>query len=154
MAQGAASNALSQPVYLTSPIGLDTPSGGATDPQYYSRIPSGDTASSITPVVGAGVSQLLIKASAGNFYGGSVVNNTTAGYLIAYNANTIPASGAALSANLVLGMNAIAANGVGSIDPATVPDRFNAGMVLLFSTSPTTFTIPGTLPFFMKGRGV
>jgi hypothetical protein len=101
--------------------------------------------------VGSGVSAIQPKASAGNLYGASMVASTTAGFLIAYNAATIPASGAALTAAQVLYVVPVVANGFASIGGNIIPDRFSNGIVLLFSTSTTTYTVPAALALHMRG---
>lgn len=121
-----------------------------------SQVPSSAATGAIVPVVTQSVSAILVKNAAGNFYGASVVNNaasSVAGYLIAYNAAAVPAGGATLNAAQVLAVKAIAAGADGSIDPSTVPDRFGTGIVVLFSTTVATYTVPGVLPVFLKGRG-
>lgn len=64
--------------------------------------PSTSTTAAIVPQVGQGITSLLLKASAGNFYSASITAGATAGFLIAYNAAAAPASGATLAATLVL----------------------------------------------------
>lgn len=114
--------------------------------------PTTTAANSITPVVGVGSSSLVVKASAGNLYSASMVAGATAGFLIAYNANAAPAAGAALTASLVLGIAQVGANGYANLGGDTIPDRFSAGITLLFSTSSTTYTVPANLALHMKGK--
>ncbi len=131
--------------------------GTAASPLSTAVGPSSASAAAITPVVTTTSSGLLVKNSAGNFYGASVVNNlasAVAGYLIAYNAAGIPAAGNNLTQAQILAVKAVAAGADGSIDPATVPDRFSNGIVILFSTALATYTVPAVLPAFLKGRGV
>lgn len=125
---------------------------GDTAGGYMVNVPSAAAAVAITPVVAVGVSALVVKASAGNFYSASVTNNTTAGFLIVYNAAAAPAGGTALTANLILAAVPVAASGYGSIDLAAIPDRASAGITLLFSTSTTTYTVPAALPLHIRGR--
>lgn len=127
---------------------------GDTVGAYVVATPTTAAANAITPVVAAAASSLVIKASAGNFYGASVTNGVTPGFLIAYNATAAPAPAAALTASLILGCVAVGASASGSIDMAGIPDRFSAGITLLFSTSTTSYAVPATLPLFLKGRGV
>ncbi len=108
----------------------------------------------IVPVVGAGVSSLVLKAAAGNFYSASMLAGATAGFLIAYNANAAPAGGAALTNALILYAAPVAANGSVSIGSNPIPDRFGTGIVLLFSTSTTTYTVPANLALHMRGAAV
>lgn len=114
--------------------------------------PSADAGNSITPVVaGAGGTSLVVKASAGNLYSASMTAGATAGFLIAYNAAAAPAPAAALTAGLVLNVAAVAANGSAQLGGGDVPDRFSAGIVLLFSTSTTTYTVPASAALHIRG---
>lgn len=125
---------------------------GDVNGTYSVASPGTAAANALTPVVGAGVSSLVVKASAGNFYGGSCTAGATAGFFIAYNAAAAPSAGGALTAANVLGVVAVAANGTGFLGEYTVPDRFGSGVVLLFSTSTTTFTAAANLPLHIRGR--
>ncbi len=106
----------------------------------------------MAPVVATSAFNLVVKASAGNFYGGSIVAGATAGFLIAYNATSAPANAAALTANLILGVVPVLANGAAAIGEYTIPDRFSAGIVLLFSTNLATYTQPANAAAFIRGR--
>lgn len=125
---------------------------GDSSGTYGVSVASTAAAASLTPVVASAASSLVVKASAGNFYGGSMVAGATAGFLIAYNAIAAPAGGAALTAALILGIVPVAANGYGAIGDFQIPDRFSVGVTLLFSTSTTTYTVPGNVALFMRGR--
>lgn len=135
-------DATGAPITGANPV----PSGGGA--------PSAAAASAITPAVAVGASSLVLKNSPGNFYGASTVNNTTAGFLILYNATTAPSGGAALTGSLILGCVAVGANSNGSIGDFAVPVRCSVGAVLLFSTATTTYTIPASLPFHLQGKAV
>jgi hypothetical protein len=131
--------------------------GTAANPQQTVTGPSTASGAAIAPVTALNSAAISVKTSSGNFYGASVVNNaasSVAGYLIAYNAPGVPANTSALTAALILGVKAVAAGADGSIDPTNVPDRFSAGVVVLFSTSLATRTDPAVLPVFLKGRAV
>lgn len=115
---------------------------------------SATAAVGIVPTVAANASSLVVKASAGNFYGGSIVAGATAGFLIAYNAATAPAAGATLTAAQILGVVQVSANGSAALGEYTVPDRFGTGIVLLFSTAVTTYTVPANNAQFLRGRAM
>jgi len=114
--------------------------------------PSTASGAAITPVVGAAnVHSLVVKASAGNHYGGTAIAGTTAGFLIALNLAAAPATGAAITP---VSFVSIAAGATGSIGEFTVPDRHSTGVVYVFSTSLTTYTQAATAPALMRGRAV
>lgn len=115
---------------------------------------SGAAAVGLTPATAVNATSVVVKASAGNFYGGTIVAGATAGFLIAYNATTAPASGATLTAAQILGIVPVAANGSAALGEYTVPDRFSTGVVLLFSTSTTTYTLPANNAAFLRGRAM
>lgn len=134
---------------------VDGATGGAgTGSLAMSAVPTSSANQSITPVVGVGVTSLVVKASAGNFYSGSMASGATAGYLILYNATAAPAGGAALTAALTLAAIPVAANSWVSIGGTGYPDRCSVGAVLLFSTSTTTYTVPANAALHMRGQAV
>lgn len=116
--------------------------------------PSTSASGAVVPVVGVGVSSLVVKASPGNFYGGSMASGATAGYLILYNAAAAPAGGAALTAALTLAAVPVAANSWASLGGTIYPDRCSVGAVLLFSTSTTTYTVPANVALHMRGQAL
>lgn len=128
------------------------PARGDANGLYNVAASSSAAAVGLTPITATNVSSLVVKASAGNFYGGVIVAGATAGFLIAYNAASAPASGAALTATQILGVVQVAANGSAALGEYTVPDRFSTGVVLLFSTSTTTYTVPANNAAFLRGR--
>lgn len=136
--------------------GTANPAGTQADPVYdnNSSIPAGGAAYAITPQTTVNNSALQAKASAGNLYGASMTAGATAGFLIAYNSATVPTGGAALTAALILAAVPVAANGFASIGGTPYPDRFSAGIVLLFSTSTTTYTVPTNLALHMRAAVV
>lgn len=107
----------------------------------------------IVPIVTSAASGLVVAAQAANFYSGSMVAGITAGFFIAYNATAVPAPGA-LTAGLILGVVPVAANGFASFDNSTIPDRFGVGVVLLFSTVTTAYTVPATPALHIRGKAV
>lgn len=106
----------------------------------------------MTPVTALNSFGIVVKASPGNFYGGSVIAGATAGFLIAYNATTVPAAGATLTAGLILGAVSVSANGSAAIGEYNIADRFSVGVVLLFSTTLATNTNPANASVFIRGR--
>lgn len=128
--------------------------GTSSTPLTTTSGPSGAAGAAITPVVASAASALVVKASAGNLYGASMTAGATAGFFIAYNAAAAPAGGAALTAAQILAVVPVAANGFASIGDFSVPDRFSTGIVLLFSTATTTYTVPANAALHMRGKGV
>jgi len=108
---------------------------------------------SIVPVVGSAVTGLLVKASGGSFFSGAMTAGATAGFFILYNAAAIPGSGAALTAAQILAVVPVAANGYATIGEGAIADGCDTGIVLLFSTSTTTYTVPANAALHMRGRG-
>lgn len=115
-------------------------------------VPSITANAALTPVAALNSFGIVVKASAGNFYGGSVLAGATGGFLIAYNATAVPANGAALTAGLILGVVAVAANGSAALGEYSIADRFSTGVVLIFSTSLATNTNPANAAQFIRGR--
>lgn len=127
---------------------------GDTNGSWAVSTASGAAAIGIVPVVASNASSLVVKASAGNFYGGSIVAGATAGFLIAYNAAAAPGAGTTLTPAQMLGVVQVAANGSAALGEYTVPDRFGTGIVLLFSTSTTIYTVPANNAVFLRGRAM
>lgn len=124
---------------------------GDTVGAYMVATPSASANNAITPIVNGGVSSLVVKASAGNLYYATIQAGATGGFLIAYNATAAPAGGAALTGSLVLDIVPVAANGFATLGGRAIPERYSAGIVLLFSTSLSTYTVPANLANHMKG---
>lgn len=116
--------------------------------------PTSSASYAVQPQTAVNVSSLVLKASAGNFYSASMTAGGTAGYLIVYNAAAAPAAGATLTGSLIMHLVPVAANGIASVSVGSIPDRFSAGGVLLFSTNSTTYTVPANLAQHMRGRMV
>lgn len=116
--------------------------------------PTSGASGAITPISGLGVTSLVLKAAAGNFYSASITAGATAGFLIAYNASIAPAASASLSAALILNAVAVNANGLASLGGNPVPDRFSSGITLLFSTSLATYSVPTNAATFMRGSAL
>ena len=102
--------------------------------------PTSSASAALAPKVGRDVSSLFLRSGGTNLYNASMIAGATAGFFIAYNSNTTPGAGASLTAARILAAVPVAANGYANIDG--VPDRYDLGIVLLFSTTLATFTAP------------
>lgn len=116
--------------------------------------PDASAVGALTPVVAQGVFSISAKAAAGNFFGAAMLAGASAGFMIAYNAAAAPAAGAALTPTLVLGVVPVGANEYKEMGDYDYPERFGAGIQVLFSTSLTTYTQPTNPALFMKVRSV
>jgi hypothetical protein len=108
-------------------------------------------AAGITPTVSTSAeSSHVLKASGGNVYGVYATNLTaTAGFLLLFNAATVPADGAVTPAGCV----PLAASSYISINynPGP-PGYFNTGIVAVLSSGATCFTkTTGTITGFISG---
>ena len=119
--------------------------------QHVTTVASPDAFVGITPTTVLAASSLVLKASAGNAYEISMSDSTTADYLVLYNAAAAPASGASLTAASVLECIPVAASSYFSLY-MPIPDYGSAGLVVLASTSCSTYTIPAVLPIYMNGK--
>ncbi len=104
----------------------------------------------IAPVITVSGTSLLGKAAPGNLYGASAYNTSAVpGFLVTTNLAAVPASGASISPMDCVPM---AATGQALINyGAGPPDTYSVGIVVLASTSCTTYT-PSTLAAFIKAR--
>ena len=104
----------------------------------------------IVPGITTSGTALLGKGSAGNLYGAYAYNtSTTAGFLVTANVAAVPASGAAVSP---IECVPLPASGSAMVNyGAGPPDAYSAGIVVLTSTSCTTYT-PSTIAAFIKAR--
>jgi hypothetical protein len=98
-------------------------------------LPNTSGSVSVTPVTTTG-SSLVGKASGGNLYGYHATFSATAGYVAILNAATAPAAGAAISP---IECTPIAANS-SYRTRQDFPDRYPTGVVLLATSSCTTYT--------------
>jgi hypothetical protein len=100
----------------------------------------------IVPATSSATS-FVFKASAGNLYGYSFTQGTTAGYLVVLNTATAPAAGAAIS-----GIECIPVGASTRFERTNpgIPDRYTAGITFVSSTSCTTFT--ANTPIVMKAN--
>ena len=90
----------------------------------------------------------VLKASAGSLYSLYCLASV-AGYLMTFNATTVPADGAVTPVECI----PVGAGQVASIDFGAAPDAYSTGIVAVFSTTgPFTKTISGTA--FFKWRVV
>ena len=74
---------------------------------------------------------LVIKSSAGNLFGVSVVSGASAGYLLTFNATSAPSDGAVTPADCI----PVAANSQTSLPLPIYGDYYSTGITLVFSTS-------------------
>lgn len=106
---------------------------------------------SVAPVAAVGVTAQLLKSSAGYFSSASMVAGATAGFFILYNSNSIPAGGSALTAAATLLAVPVAASGYATLGGDFKDKICSTGVVLLFSTSLTTYTVPANAAAHMQG---
>lgn len=118
--------------------------------------PSSSSATSIAPTVGgAAVSSLVLKASAGNFYG-VTLTPTSAGYLFVINATSLPANGA-LTAGVATGnlqecLGSIPAGQPFAFSYGDGPtEYFSTGIVVAFSSTACP-TLTASAVAFINGR--
>jgi hypothetical protein len=96
--------------------------------------PSTDSSDGLAPTAVA-TSSIVAKTSAGNVYEMRMTQGSTAGFLVEYNATSLPAG--ALTASLVFNCIPVAVNGyVDSV--ISIPDYASAGIVILDSASCST----------------
>lgn len=109
--------------------------------QYVASAPTASAGASVTATattVAAG--SVLAKGSAGNLYGVNVVAGASAGYLMVFNAGSVPADGTVTPIKCI----PVAAN-AGLIMEFTPPIRCTTGITAVFSTTgPFTKTISAT----------
>ncbi|HEY1260232.1 MAG TPA: hypothetical protein VGF34_13375 [Stellaceae bacterium] len=102
----------------------------------------------IAPVVSAGAeSSRLIKAASGNLYSLYVTTAGAAGYLMTFNAKTVPADGPVTPIECVVAP----ANNTVSITFHGPPDIYSNGIVAAFSTT-GCFTKTSSATAFFKAR--
>lgn len=107
--------------------------------------PNTSTNAGITPVVSSALEgSHVIKASAGNFYRGSIITTSVAGWFMVFNATSAPADGAVTPVMC----SPVPANGRVEIDHSTIPDVFSTGVTFVFSSTDCfTKTISNTARF-------
>jgi len=106
----------------------------------------------ITPATASASAGIVVKASAGNLYGGYATNQTaTAGWLIAYNATAVPGTGA-LTAASVLDCVPLPASANASVNYGPgPPEAFSTGIVLLVSSGSCTTYTTGVITAYIHG---
>ena len=111
-------------------------------------VPSAESGVGIAPVGSAALeSNHVIKASAGNFYGGYITTGATAGWLLLANSTTAPTAGGAAIAPLACVL--APANQTTSISaPGNIPLVFSTGITMVFSTSGCLTNTASTTAFF------
>lgn len=102
----------------------------------------------IAPVVSsAAPSSLVIKSTPGNLYFVTVTNGVTAGFLMTFDAASVPADGSVTPKSCV----AVAAGATASINYApSPPERYATGIVAVLSSA-GCFTKTSLTGAFMKG---
>ena len=88
------------------------------------------------PPVASTASALVAKSSAGNLYGYHATASGSAAFIAVLNASVAPAAGAAISP---LECSAVPATGTYRTRQ-DIPDRYSNGIVLLFTSSCSTYT--------------
>jgi hypothetical protein len=102
----------------------------------------------ITPVVSpAAEASRLIKAGPGNLYSLYVTTGATAGFVMTFNATSVPADGAVIPVECVVAP----VNSTISISFAGPPDIYSRGIVAVFSTT-GCFTKTASATAFFKAR--
>lgn len=92
--------------------------------------------SGLTPVTSVGSSSLLAKASAGNLYGYDLTEGAGAGFFAFLNAASVPAGAASITPVACIA----AAAGSSQRFRQTLPDRYTVGIVVVSTSSCTTYT--------------
>ena len=108
----------------------------------------------LASVTATGVSSLLAKSLPGNQYSVYATNYTaTAGFLVGYNATSVPADGA-LTGSLIVECVPLPANGTASINDQPGPTtNYSAGMVYILTSAATCATkTSGTLLGFISAK--
>lgn len=109
--------------------------------------PSGQSIVANTPSVTSAVgSSLVLKASAGNLYGWRVTTGASAGYVLVFNATSLPANGAVTPVDCV----AVAANSTVGAGPFDIPERYGTGITIGFSTT-GCFSLTASSTAFIRG---
>lgn len=115
--------------------------------QLVAQTPTTDANVAIVPTASAAnESGRVLKASAGNLYRLSVTSGASAGYIMAFNATTVPADGAVTP----LMCRAIAASSTLTMSMSDMPARFTTGISVAFSTT-GCFTKTASATAFIEG---
>lgn len=119
---------------------------------YVAPIPSNNSSAAALPATANAATALQVYGAGGSFYGGYAQNYAaTAGWLIAYNGNSAPATGA-LSPTLVLDCARLPASGSAQIGMNVFGKRYSAGIILLVSSGADCVTYTtGTITAFIAG---
>lgn len=108
------------------------------------------TASANNAVVGtasaAAESGRVLKASAGNVYSVSITTGGSAGYLMLFNATTVPADGAVTPVMC----RVVAANSTLTVSSGVIPQRYTTGISAAFSTT-GCFTKTASATAYIEG---
>lgn len=109
-------------------------------------MPSSDAMDGLTLVSSTALeASHILKATTGNLYRLTVIVGASAGFLLLFDATSVPADGSVTPAYAV----PIAANSSVSLDWTSAPGHFANGIVAVFSTTaPFTKTASATAAFF------
>lgn len=124
---------------------------GDTVGTYTVSTPTASANNALTTATVAAATTDQLKASAGNVYSLNLVNSTTAGFAILYDAAAAPTSGTALTTSLIRYCFPVAAS-AGFDKVFQMPVAMTNGASLLFSTSCTTYTAVSPAPIMMAGQ--
>lgn len=122
---------------------------GSTDGTATLNAPTASSTFALTPVVTSAVaSSLVLKASAGNFYGLTTVAGASAGFVMLFDATTAPADGAVTPKECL----PIAANSSNTISYIPGPPiAYTTGIVAVFSTT-GCFSKTASATAFFSGK--
>lgn len=98
-------------------------------------VPSGAATAGIAPQTTM-TSSLVAKSTAGNLYGYHATFGGTAGFVAFLNASTVPAAGAAISPVECVPIS----TNTSTRTRQDIPDRYSVGIVLVATSSCTTYT--------------
>lgn len=128
--------------------GINCVPQSATAPQSVVTAPSTlATSGQVALRTTVAASSLVLKASAGNLYDWRVTSGASAGYVLIYNATTVPADGTVQPFDCI----ALAANSTVGSGSSIVPERYTTGVVVAFSTT-GCFTQTLSATAFIRGR--
>jgi hypothetical protein len=140
------------PSGVTSPVSLASLpalAAGSNDIGGVYQAPTSSSSFAITPGSSSALeASHVLKASAGNLYSLYVLTTSVAGYLMTFNATSVPADGAVTPVECIQ----IPANGAAAISwDGAPPDNYSTGIVAIFSTT-GPFTKTASATAFFKWR--
>lgn len=114
------------------------------------RVPSSAPAFGVAPVVGgSAVSSVIAKPAAGNLYS-AYVTPTAAGWLMVFNATSLPGDGATTAGTASGGLQDCIyapANSTTGVDYSSAPEVFTVGITVAFSSTACTTLTNSTVAF-------